>query len=30
MLKKGKEVYNEYFTMEGMSKNILRHLQDEK
>lgn len=30
MLKKGKEVYKEYFTMEGMSKNILRYLQDEK
>ena len=30
MLKRGKEVYNEYFTMEGMSKTILRYLQDEK
>jgi hypothetical protein len=30
MLEKGKEVYKEYFTMEGMSKNILRYLQDEK
>ena len=28
MLKKGKEIYKEYFTMEGMSKTILRHLQD--
>ena len=30
MLKKGKEIYNEYFTMEGMSKNILRYLKNEK
>lgn len=30
MLKKVKEIYNEFFTMEGMSKNILRYLQDEK
>ena len=30
MLKKGKEIYNEYFTMAGMSKNILRYLKNEK
>ena len=30
MLKRGKEVYQEYFTMEGMSKTILRYLQDDK
>ena len=30
MLKRGKEVYQEFFTMEGMSKTILRYLQDEK
>ena len=30
MLKRGKEVYQEYFTMEGMSKTILRYLQDEE
>ena len=30
MLKKGKEIYENYFTMHGFSKTILRHLQDEK
>jgi len=30
MLKKGKEIYENYFTMHGFSKAILKHLQDEK
>jgi hypothetical protein len=30
MLEKGKEIYREYFSMEGFSKNVLRYLQDEK
>ena len=30
MLTKGKKIYKEYFSMEGFSKNVLRHLQDEK
>lgn len=28
MLKNGKTIYNEYFTMEGVSKNILRYLNE--
>ena len=27
MLNTGKQIYNEYFTMEGMSNNILKTLQ---
>jgi len=30
MQAEGKKIYNEYFTMEGMSKNILKYLQNEK
>jgi len=27
MLRKGREIYNKYFTMEGMSRHILKTLQ---
>jgi len=30
MLAEGRKIYNEYFTMEGMSRGILKYLQNEK